>query len=500
MLDQEPYRLRLRRTKIVATIGIASESEEILEAMIRAGVNVARLNFSHGTHESHGKVIHLIRKISARIKMPVAILGDLCGPKIRVGKFQNGSIQLREGSEVTIVADAQLLGTDGIIPSQYEELIGDIRKGQSILFDDGLLEVEVTEIESKDRARVRIIRGGVLKNHKGMNIPGAALSTPALTAKDRDDLSFAVRNRLDYVALSFVRTVEEVVDAKKRIFDLLEGEDPKFANRSRKDIGVTRVIAKIEKPQALEQIEGIIDAADGVMVARGDLGVELPPEKVPIIQGKLIALASERNKPVIVATQMLESMIDHARPTRAEVSDVATAVLSMTDAVMLSGETAAGKYPVDAVRYMDRIIREIESHQWSQEAFGRLQSNISLFPVPKALARACTLLSQDMPVRAINVLTRSGQAARIMSSSRPSCPVLSYSNDPMVLHQAQLYWGVYPIHSEEEYTLETFAEIAGEKVKEMNIAEPGHYILLVSSPLKSPHVRSLNSIIITEVT
>ncbi len=492
-LKLEPrVRLRIRRTKIIATVGNASGDEATLRNLIRAGVNVMRLNFSHGTLDEHAVYIRRIRKVSEALNQPVAILGDLSGPKIRVGEFDGGGIELRVGDDVRVTTRRGVRGRPGLIPSQYEKLVHDVTVGQRILFDDGNIELEVRSKVDDDTLHCRVVRGGFLSNHKGINLPGIPLSVPAITEKDRRDLAFCIEHGVDYVALSFVRRASEIEELKSLI---QEHED----RWGRNPLGRTGVIAKIEKPEALNEIEAIIDASDGIMIARGDLGVELPAEKVPIIQRQLIRMANQRNKPAIVATQMLESMIEHARPTRAEVNDVASAVMSRTDAVMLSGETAVGKYPIESVRVMDAVCREVESYLWSEGQFGRLSSDISIYPLANALARACTLLSQDMEIHAVNILTRSGRTARILSVARPNSPILAYARDIRVVRKMQLYWGVVPIHLDKELTLETFADEANETVKRMGIAKAGDYLLLVSSPLKDYVRRPLNSIIVFQV-
>jgi pyruvate kinase len=496
---EEQYRLRLRRTRIIATIGPSSESTEKLTALINAGMNVARLNFSHGTQASHLTVIQRIRGIVHETGKRIAILGDLCGPKTRVGKFPNGSIELTTGQEITITTNLKEQAGDNVILSQYANLVRDIKAGQLILFDDGLLEVEVTQVIDDQHAKARVTRGGTLKNNKGMNLPGANISAPALTEKDREDLDFAIQQRLDYVALSFVRKASEIRDLKERIVKLTHIHHPELFRENAKTANLTRVVAKIEKPEALNEITEIIEESDGIMIARGDLGVELPPEKVPIVQLQLIHTSNERNKPVIVATQMLESMTESPRATRAEVTDVATAVAERTDAVMLSGETAAGMYPIESVNMMDRIVRELENYQWQQGQWGKLRETVSISPLPNAIARACTLLSHDMEIRAINVLTYSGRTARIISAARPNCPVLAYSNDPIVVHQMQLLWGVYPIPLDQELTLESFAEVAATTCTQMGLATKGNHILLVSSPLKRYTEKVLSSLILYEI-
>lgn len=500
MVEFQPkYRLVLRRTRIIATIGPASESPETLNRLIEGGINIARLNFSHGTQTSHLAVIQRIRQIIHQTGKRIAILADLCGPKTRAGKFVNGFIELFPGQEVSIVTGSSEPGHDGIIPSQYSNLVRDIGPGQRILFDDGLLEVEVIRIENSQHAIARVIRGGILKDNKGMNLPGANISAPALTEKDLEDLDFAIKHSLEYVALSFVRKASEIRDLKERILNLTQIHHPQLFLENPQAVSLTRVIAKIEKPEALDEIKDIIEESDGIMIARGDLGVELPPERVPIVQSRLIHIATERNKPVIVATQMLESMTENPRPTRAEVSDVATAVGESADAVMLSGETAAGLYPIESVNMMERIVRELENYQWEQGLWGKLRETVSISPLPNALARACTLLSHDMEIRAINVLTRTGRTARIISAARPKCPVLAYSNDAMVARQMQLLWGVYPIPLEQQLTLESFAEVAAATCRQLGIATNGNHILLVSSPLKQYIEHPLSSIIVYEI-
>ena len=435
MLNYESkVRLKLRRTKIVATMGPASISEEMLSKLISTGMNVARLNFSHGSHESHLQVIERIRKVSQSLNKNVAILGDLCGPKIRVGHFENGQIPLIEGENVVITVEP-VIGKQGLIHSQYTHLIQDIKVGQMIFLDDGNFEIEVASIDSQTRATCKVVKGGTLKNNKGMNLPGSTLSVPALTEKDYEDLKFCLAHDVDYVALSFVRRAEEIKDLKEKIKAITTSNAKTEEEKERLMISTTRIIAKIENPEALKEIQDIIDEADGIMIARGDLGVELPVEKVPIIQAQLIKMTNQRNKPVIVATQMLESMTSNAHPTRAEVSDVATAVMSGTDAVMLSGETAAGKYPVESVKMMDSVIREVENYQWSQGRFGSLVKDVSIHPLPNAIARASTLVSQDLEIRAINVPTYSGRTARIISVARPNCPIIAYCDNPKIVRQ-----------------------------------------------------------------
>jgi pyruvate kinase len=335
--------LKRRRTRIVATIGPASEKPAVLEELIRSGVDVFRLNCSHSDHARHRSAYEAIRAASLRVGSPVAVLADLCGPKIRVGKFEEGKIELSDGQYV-VVTTRDVVGGPGLIPSQYPALDHDVHPGDRILLDDGLIELRVERVADRDIG-CRIISGGILKDRKGMNLPGVSVSAPALTDKDQEDANFALELGVDFLALSFVRRPSDVEDLKRLI--AAKGQS-------------TPVIAKIEKPEALTAINDILDAADAIMVARGDLGVELSPEVVPIVQQDLVFQARRKSKPVIVATQMLESMVENAWPTRAEVSDVSTAVFSGADAVMLSAETSVGAHPIEAVRMMDRVARQVE--------------------------------------------------------------------------------------------------------------------------------------------
>ncbi|MEM7247148.1 MAG: pyruvate kinase [Acidobacteriota bacterium] len=423
--------LKRRRTKIVATLGPASASEEVIAELIRAGADLFRLNMSHGTHDQHRATFAAVRKVSAEIGKEVAILADLCGPKIRVGKFEEGSIELEVDEEVTVTT-AEVIGKSGLIPCQYEALARDAEEGDRVLLDDGRLELEVLGGDDVElRCRVKV--GGTLKERKGMHLPGVAVSAPALTEKDHVDARFALELPVDYFALSFVRRPEDLEPLRAIISE---------AGQS------TPIISKIEKPEALENIQGILATSDGIMVARGDLGVELPPEQVPIAQQQLIDAARKHSLPVIVATQMLESMIESSTPTRAEVSDVANAVLAGTDAVMLSAETAAGRYPVEAVQVMDRVARQTESYLWQGDKFGALGEQDEEADgdtlLGLAIARSTAQLSRDLHVRAIGVFSHTGRSVREVSSSRPAAPVLALSDDPSSHRRLCLLWGVLP--------------------------------------------------------
>jgi len=493
--------LKLRRTKIVATIGLSSCTEKTLKDLILQGVNVCRLNFSHGTHESHLNIINNIRKVSRETNKKVAILGDLCGPKIRVGqfmpnKFGKQEVFLEVDEEVLVVTD-NVMGQKGVIPSQYSMLIQDIKIGQYILLDDGNLELQVVAINSDTCATCRVVRGGILKNNKGMNIPGSALSVPALTAKDIRDLKFCIEQRVDYIALSFVRRADEIIDLRNKIAtftsEIFSGEELKRYQQH-----PIHIIAKIEKPEALDDIKGIVEATDGVMVARGDLGVELEPQKVPIAQKELIELSNSKHKPVIVATQMLESMITNARPTRAEVSDVANAAFDNADAVMLSGETAAGRYPLEAVKVMDAVLREVEYYKWTHKQLGRLGLDDNIYELPDAISRACTLLSQDLSIKALNVFTLNAHGPRLLSGLRPNAPIFAYCTDKRVVNQMSLYWGVKPTLLDNFVDFNEFIDISIDTVKKAKVAEKGEKIIVIS-PVSNRANNSYHSITVCDV-
>lgn len=414
----------LRRTKIVATIGPASSHPDVLKALIKAGATTLRLNFSHGTHEDHQRYIRLIRQTAFELNQPVGILQDLQGPKIRLGRFENGSIALNKGSRFTLTSEP-VTGTHEISSVTYEPLADEVPASSIILLDDGRVEMRVEEVDRKKRAlHCRVIVGGTLSNNKGVNFPGVYLSIKAMTDKDRQDLMFGLDQGVDWVALSFVRNPQDVLEIKELI-----------ASAGKQ----TPVIVKIEKHEAIEQMEAILSLSDGVMVARGDLGVELPAEDVPILQKRLIATANQLGIPVITATQMLDSMVNAPRPTRAEVSDVANAILDGTDAVMLSNEAAVGKYPVEAVETMARIAVRIEQEQIALNVKETKRS------IPNAIAQAVGQIAEQLQAAAIMTLTKTGATARNVSKFRPSTPILAVTPHVDVARQLQLVWGVKPL-------------------------------------------------------
>jgi pyruvate kinase len=421
------------RTKIVCTIGPASREPATLEAMIQNGMDVARLNFSHGGQKVHGENIKRIRAASEAVGKPVAILVDLQGPKLRVGEMQGKGVPLAEGEQV-VLTTRDVVGQSGQVPVQYEGLPETVEPGDTILIDDGLLELIVTGVEGPD-ITCDVITGGLLKSNKGLNLPRAPLSIPAITEKDWEDLTFALERPVDWIALSFVRAADEVRTLKARI-------DESCASERR-----VLVIAKIEKPEALEHIDEIIQAADGIMVARGDLGIETSPEEVPIAQKQMIRKCNLAGVPVITATQMLESMVRNPRPTRAEASDVANAILDGTDAIMLSAETTVGKYPLEALKTMVRIAQKVES-----EALEEWVEIPPVQPLPglpttvtDAVSHATCETACDLQATAIITATASGATARNIARYRPRVPIIAVTPSPMVQRQLMLSWGVRPL-------------------------------------------------------
>jgi len=417
----------LRRTKIVATIGPATQDPDVLRSLIEAGATTLRLNFSHGTHDDHQRSVRLIRQISFELNQPVGILQDLQGPKIRLGRFEDGSIRLNKGDSFTLTS-RPVPGTQSISSITYEPLAREVPVGSTILLDDGRVEMKVDAVDPEQGdLHCRVVVGGVLSNNKGVNFPGVYLSIKALTEKDRKDLVFGLNQGVDWVALSFVRNPQDVLEIKELI-----------ANAGKR----VPVIVKIEKHEAIEQMDAILSLSDGVMVARGDLGVELPPEEVPILQKRLILTANRLGIPVITATQMLDSMANNPRPTRAEVSDIANAILDGTDAVMLSNETAVGKYPVEAVATMARVALRTEQEKAAREVDEAVGSPRS---IPSAISQAVARIASQLNASAIMTLTKTGATARNVSKFRPKTPILAVTPHVEVSRQLQLVWGVRPL-------------------------------------------------------
>ncbi len=473
-IQTEPSLLIHRRTKIVATVGPASSSEDVITALIEAGVNVFRINLSHGSHAAHGAAIALIRQVAARLATPTAILADLCGPKIRTGRFRDGGVELVAGNRV-IVTTADVLGDAQFIPSQYPALPQDVAPGNRILLNDGAVELRGLEVRGQE-VDCLVVAGGPVGDHKGINLPGTTVSAPSLTDKDRKDAVFALAAGVDFIALSFVRNGDDIT-ALRVIVDAAGSK--------------AGIIAKIEKPEALANSEDIIARADGIMVARGDLGVELNPEQVPLAQTQLITRARQLNKPVIVATQMLESMITNARPTRAEVSDVSFAVASGADAVMLSGESAVGRFPVAAVQMMDRVARQTEAYYWHAGlAFpgSHVPTTVPML-FGDAIADATARLVADLRARAVMVISVHGMTAATISAARPAAPVVAISCDLQTCRRTSLMWGMIP-HYVASVGAENPNQIARRVARELGLAKDGGYVVLVRGFHADPAINS----------
>ncbi len=451
----------IQRTRIVCTLGPASDSDEIVRAMIHAGMDVARLNFSHGDHPTHAARVERVRRIARAEQAVVAIIADLQGPKIRVGEIANGSVQLAPGASFTltnhpIIGDAKRASID------FADLAQAVQPGNRILIDDGLIELRVVSTNTTDVV-TRVISGGELKPHKGVNLPGVPLKISALTAKDRADLAFAVELDVDYIALSFVRHAEDVLELKR----FLQGHGATIP-----------VIAKIEKPEAMEHIDAILAASDGVMVARGDLGVETPAEQVPIYQKTIIRKANAAGKPVITATQMLESMIQNPRPTRAEASDVANAILDGTDAVMLSGETAVGKYPVEAVLMMAHIGDAIEaSLEFQACVFTPSREAMS---VTDSIGNATCEIAQQLNAKVIITSTSSGFTARMISRHRPLTPIFAVTSSEQTQRQLALIWGVESTRVPPATTMDEMIEASLNAALRQGSVQPGDLCVITA--------------------
>jgi pyruvate kinase len=448
----------MRHTKIVATIGPASSSPEMIRQLIGAGMDVARLNFSHGNYDDHAMVIGNIRAISNEMDTPITLLQDLQGPKIRVGQLPGGELILHKDALVSIVPEADFTGQPDTFPVDYSHAAEEAKPGTLVLLADGLFELEVAEVKGNILI-CRVIDGGILKSRKGVNFPDLKLNLPSLTEKDRQDLEFGLKHDIDWVSLSFVRCAEDVMELKRYIGEL----------------GYLKpVIAKIEKPQAVENLEEILDQVQGIMVARGDLGVEMFPEKVPMIQKHIIEQCNRRGLPVITATQMLESMIHDPRPTRAEANDVANAIIDGTDCTMLSGESAVGEYPVKAVEMMARIAVEVENYIEfkTYPASGRVEII--------GLSEAASHLEKIVDVKCIVVFTTSGRSARYIAAERPKKPIYALTNNLLVYHALNLFWGIRPILVKQTCsTFEELSELTESTLKTRNLAGSGEKILIM---------------------
>lgn len=457
-----------KRTKIVCTIGPVSESPRTLKKMIKGGMNLARLNFSHGTHAWHGRVIKLIRKISREIDKPIGIIADLQGPRIRVGELPDAGVKLVPGEEIILTTNHKKIGEK--IPVTYAGLHKDLTEGNRILLDEGLLELKVLSISGRD-IKCRVVVGGQLTSHKGINLPDASVSLPPLTEKDKDDLAFAVREGVDWVALSFVSRASEIYDLRYLIRNLEH-------KKKNPDSAPIKIIAKIEKHEAIKNFNEILEAVDGIMVARGDLGIETPAEEVPLLQKKIIDKCLEAAKPVIVATQMLDSMIRKPRPTRAEVSDVANAVIDHTDAVMLSGETASGTYPVAAVETMSKIIKETEASTYDDLAMGAIMKKIK--PIDEAVGRVANILARTLDAKAILAASLSGYTGRIVSRYRPELTILVTTDSERVRRQMALSWGADPFVLPVCHSVEELVDRSLGYIKKKKIVRSGEKLIIIA--------------------
>ncbi|MEM9156310.1 MAG: pyruvate kinase [Cyanobacteria bacterium P01_F01_bin.33] len=457
----------IRRTKVVATIGPASSSPETIERMVRAGMNVARLNFSHGSYEDHARMVALLRSISAKLDTPITLLQDLQGPKIRVGQLPAGAIALAEGDSLTLSPELDGRGQPHTVAIDYPYLAEEAIPDTQILLDDGLLELNVEAVEGTN-VRCVVVRGGLLKSRKGVNVPSLNLRLPSLTEKDKRDLDFGLAQQVDIVSLSFVRQADDIRTLKQLLADKGAADVP--------------VLAKIEKPQAIANLTDILNECDAVMVARGDLGVEMSPEKVPMLQKRIIRACNLRSIPVITATQMLDSMIRNPRPTRAEASDVANAILDGTDAVMLSGESAVGDYPVESVEMLVKIATDIERD------LNFVNHPPAANDETHALSEALNAIDDTLSLKYIVTFTSSGYTTMVAAGERPKAPVVAITPSIAVYHRLNLIWGVQPIHIDSEVTtFEALVEQAQTTLLQRNLVIPGDKILIMGGiPTQTP--------------
>jgi pyruvate kinase len=455
-----------RRAKIVATIGPATRDEENLKKAIKAGMNVARLNFSHGTHEDHLKVLTSVRKLSQELRAPVAVLQDLQGPKIRVGKFENGSIEIKPGEKL-VITTAHVVGKPGLVPSDFKELPLACAPGTKILLDDGLLEVKVLQVRGEE-VDVEVIYGGILKDRKGMNLPGVNLPVECMTPKDLADLDWGIANKVDYIALSFVRHARDI----RKLREIIE------AGKSS-----AKIVAKIEMVEALENLEEICRLSDVVMVARGDLAVEVGQSRLPGFQKRIISVCNQLGRPVITATQMLDSMVENPRPTRAEITDVANAVLDGTDALMLSAESASGKYPFKCISTMHEIITEVERNE---EEYYKISLENEFLSAPAAIAASAALSALKLNATAIICLTTSGKTANIISGFRPKAKIISITQHIEALNAMEMLWGIQTHLIKPYKTMEDILSQVDQLLVTHGLAKTGDKVILtLGQPIAS---------------
>ena len=473
----------MRKTKIICTLGPSTDKEGILEQLVKEGMNVARFNFSHGSHEEQKGRIDKLKEIRTRLGRPIAALLDTKGPEIRICDFAEGKITLEEGQEFTLTTD-DIEGNNNIVSITYKDLYKDVRPGNSILIDDGLIGLEVQDIKGHDIV-CKVINGGPLSNKKGVNLPGVEVNMPFISPKDHDDILFGIEEGYDFIAASFTRTAADI----KEIRDILEKNGGH---------GI-KIIAKIENQQGVDNIDSIIEAADGIMIARGDMGVEIPLEDVPVIQKDIISKVYTAGKQVITATQMLDSMIKNPRPTRAETTDVANAIYQGTSAIMLSGETAAGKYPVEALKTMVKIAVRTEADVEYNKQF-RVLYNGGASNMTTAISHATCMTAIDLDAKAIIAITRSGNTARMVSKYRPGCMIIGCTPDERTCRQMNLSWGVAPIHMKEEYSMEILLLHATEAAEEKGYVKKGDVVVLtVGVPLgRSGNTNLLKATVVGE--
>lgn len=454
----------MKKTKIVGTIGPASESEEALKALFNNGLNVCRLNFSHGTHEEHQERIDRIKKVREEMDLPIAIMLDTKGPEIRLGDFKDGQIELNQGDPFTLTT-RDIMGDEGIVSISYKDLPEDVKIGGRILIDDGLVELKVSEIENGTDIKCIAVNNGILKNHKGVNVPNVKINLPAVTDKDIGDIKFGIKNEVDFLAVSFVRTPEDVTTIRK-ILEENGGQD-------------IHIISKVESQQGVDNLDDIITMSDGIMVARGDLGVEVKSEEIPLIQKEMIKKCNIAGKPVITATQMLDSMMRNPRPTRAEVTDVANAILDGSTSIMLSGETAAGKFPVDSVKMMYDIAIRTENALDYDEIL-RVRSRQTQLTTTNAIGKATCATAADLDAKAIITATSSGYTSKAISKYRPKAPIIAATNTESVRRKLALEWGVYPVLSQLSATTDEVIDNSIASAMEGGYVEEGDLVVITA--------------------
>ncbi len=455
--------MKIRKTKIICTLGPASETEQTIRELMLSGMNVARLNFSHGTHEEQRGKLDLVKKVRQDLKLPVALLLDTKGPEIRTGEVEGGKIELKKGQSFVLTTD-QVMGNQGVVSISYKDLVHDIQPGDAILIDDGLIELEVKRVTEKD-IYCSVKNGGVISNRKGINVPGVSLNLPFISEKDYDDILFGIREGFDYIAASFTRSAEDILQIRRVL--------------SEQGCSQIKIIAKIENLQGVENIDEIFRVSDGIMIARGDMGVEIPLEEVPLIQKRLIEKSFEAGKPVITATQMLDSMMKNPRPTRAETTDVSNAIYEGTSAIMLSGETASGQYPVEALKTMVRIAVRTEEAIDYDARFKR--RTIGDRPdITNAVSHATCTTAVDLHAAAIITVTKSGRTVGMVSRYRPGCTIIGCCMDECVCRQLNLYWGVQPILLKEEKNAEELFRHAVEAAEHTGLISRGDLTVLTA--------------------